>query len=498
MANGRLASKKVLKGKAEKVYTNTSAVSAAVSIHASAHSENTNTNLSLAVDTNATHNLNYVTEKYLLGYDATTNIMALDTYSAYPLGSIAHNIGDIEWSSIQGPRMSYSTSGALGAARSSGTTTNYLRLDPYYLTNPEEYGGKTKPSYITNNSSSGMYYWHDITTGGSQSIGNVVARVYGQDYASADYNTTVSSHNRGMVVDVYKNDAYHDACINWDNNSYMSITSSNATGTTINHQAHRTSDSNFYNCSNNGRDPSSYLHPWYQGVAWFEKGVYVFNAASIDRQRFCMGDFIRASDGAIRPDCIKSSHGTGNQSYQFNSSVPYPVCWMKYNPNNDKYYIAVKQDGIFEFDKSQLNTGSSSRQINEFTAIGPMPHEQMATPVRIDKALWHSVDSTYCAWVTTDFKTWIKATTYWDSQGFGTNAAMAYNTTREQVNLGERKVFVASSGFDSVADDAILEYKTSFNSYERNGLLLNSGDILYAENTGSVDLSVSVMGYEDE
>ena len=498
MANGRLASKKVLKGKAEKVYTNTSAVSAAVSIHASAHSENTNTNLSLAVDTNATHNLNYVTEKYLLGYDATTNIMALDTYSSSRMGSIAHNIGDIEWSSIQGPRMSYSTSGVLGAVRSSGSTTNYLRLDPYYLTNPEEYGGKTKPSYITNNSSSTMYYWYDITSGGQVSIGNVVARVYGQDHTSADYNNTVSSYNRGMVIDVYKNANYDVACINWDDNGYMSIMSSNAAGTAINHQQHRTSDSNYYHVSNNGRDAASYHHPWYQGVAWFEKGVYVFNGASAERARFCMGDFIRMSDGAIRASCISDSHGTSSQAYQFNSNEQYPVCWMKYNPNNDKYYIALKTDGIFEFDRTQLNSGSSSRQITEFTAVGPMPHEQMATPVRIDKALWHSVDSTYCAWVTTDFKTWIKATTYWDSQGFGTNAAMAYNTTREQVNLGERNVHVSSSGFDSVADDAVLEYKTSFNNYERNGLLLSSGDSLYAENTGSVDLSVSVMGYEDE
>ena len=171
---------------------------------------------------------------------------------------------------------------------------------------------------------------------------------------------------------------------------------------------------------------------------------------------------------------------------------------MKYNPNNDKYYLALKNDGILEFDLATLNQGSTGRSITDFTSVAKMPHEQMSTPMRIAKALWHSVDADNVAWVSADFITWTKATTHFDGLGLGANVAAADLTTNQKVNIGESNVHVSSTGFSSVADDAILEYRTSLNSYERNGLLLNSGDTLYAENTGAIDLSVSVMGYEDE
>ena len=498
MANGRLASKKVPKKTAQKVYTNTSVFPASVSIHATAHSETVDTKLSLAVDTNANHTLNFTTQIYGLGFNAASNTVGLDNRTSGQSDAMAHNIGDIGWSSIQGPRISYSIGGALVADREGGSSIyNYLRLDPYYLTNPEEYGGKTKPSYMTNDSSNNVKLWKDVTSGGSLGIGSVVQRVYGSNHSSADYNASWPYYNRGMVFDPYKTEYYNSCMIGWNNDSYMAIMTENAAGTTLNHQSSRSSDAVLYQVSNNGRDPSSYTHPWYQGVMWFEKGVYVCNASSVDRSKFGMGHAIRA-DGSFNENCIYNSYGTGNRSYWFNGSGQYPVCWMKYNPNNDKYYLALKNDGILEFDLATLNQGSTGRSITDFTSVAKMPHEQMSTPMRIAKALWHSVDADNVAWVSADFITWTKATTHFDGLGLGANVAAADLTTNQKVNIGESNVHVSSTGFSSVADDAILEYRTSLNSYERNGLLLNSGDTLYAENTGAIDLSVSVMGYEDE
>ena len=499
MTNGRLASKIINSKKAEMVYKNTSQSSAAVSIQAATLSSTANTTMSLSIDTSTDYSFNYTVGYSTLPKAATTDLAAFDSTSM-----MFHNTGSTSWSSTnRGLRMAYANSSSVSTSPATSSTyqQHHLRIDPYYLTNPEEFGGKETASYITNNGSSTNYLHEDITNGGNRDLAATISRIYSTSSSGNSDSTSWNYYERGMVVDYYQTSAYNCAAIGWDNNAYMSFMTANTAVSGLSNQSNRTSDSCFYAISPSGYDSNSYSHPFYQGVAWFENGIYVSNPANNSNTYFYIGDALYSS-GSRNSNVIYDGWGTGNRTYQFSSGIPaYPVCWMKYNPVAEKWYIAIKSTGIYEFDRTSLHTGSSSRNISDFNKVADMPNDQMSTPMRIDKSLWHSVDSSDEAWISTDLIEWTKASTYYESNYGAENVAASKLLTNGEHALAivdSTDTGYTVSGYDAIPQDGTIEYKTTLSNYERTGLLLSSGDVIYAENSGAAPLAISIMGYEDE
>jgi hypothetical protein len=60
------------------------------------------------------------------------------------------------------------------------------------------------------------------------------------------------------------------------------------------------------------------------------------------------------------------------------------------------------------------------------------------------------------------------------------------------------KLFYTEDNFVNLGTDGILENGTQAKILERTGLMMDSGDKLIVHNSGTVPLSVQVMGYEGQ
>ena len=54
-----------------------------------------------------------------------------------------------------------------------------------------------------------------------------------------------------------------------------------------------------------------------------------------------------------------------------------------------------------------------------------------------------------------------------------------------------------TSNFNALDQAGIIEYQTSFNDYERTGLVISNNDRVIVRNNGSENVAVNVMGYEE-
>ena len=91
----------------------------------------------------------------------------------------------------------------------------------------------------------------------------------------------------------------------------------------------------------------------------------------------------------------------------------------------------------------------------------------------------------------TDLKTWQDADTYYGS----TND---YEAIVGQTNIISNggTVTASKSNIANLGEDGVLEYGTTFNQYERTGLVLSNGDRIVTYNSSTKPYTIQVMGYE--
>ena len=81
-----------------------------------------------------------------------------------------------------------------------------------------------------------------------------------------------------------------------------------------------------------------------------------------------------------------------------------------------------------------------------------------------------------------------------------------YNTTSNYTESLDDDTIVVSDGTDtdkitsnlsSLDQGGLIEHQTSFNDYERTGLVLSNNDRVIVRNHGTEDFAFNVMGYEE-
>lgn len=500
MTSGRLGAAKVSAGTASKIYTNTTGNPVAASLIATALSETENAKLSINVDTTSTTPLNYTVDEYTLNSTvATTDVVAWDDASL-----VAFNRGQTSWDgSYYGPRMKYSTNKTSWTAPGSGSYNNhYLRVDPYFITNPEAYGRDTSGALLLNTND--VYHHADIS---QSTLGATYEYLY-NSASSGDNLTGLSYYSRGFIFDPYTSENADHIGVGIDTNSYMSYTYLTPDSTTNQGQLSRSSDSIIYSIQGGGANPSSYDHPWYAGMMWLEKGVLCVQSAqnSADGIKISnsRGSSYSLGNNYFAADTVSATSGvTYVNSWGFNN----PIGWFKYNPNNDKYYLMIRGGsyaGIYELTTDDLAGGTVSLSTWSTKKVADIPHAQMTTPMRLKASLWYAVDGNGAGWYTTDFITWQTAANYIAANVSTETGVIQFQEGPEYTSLlaggNLNKTFYNITGFDDLNEEGVLEYKTSVSNYERTGLVLSHGDTVYVENAGGskADLAVTLMGFEDD
>tara|TARA_R100000951_G_scaffold34195_2_gene29149 strand:+ start:91 stop:867 length:777 start_codon:yes stop_codon:yes gene_type:complete len=185
--------------------------------------------------------------------------------------------------------------------------------------------------------------------------------------------------------------------------------------------------------------------------------------------------------------------------------------WMKYHAASDKYYLYFYggnsgYNGIWETTRSSLFPGSGNT--NDHTTLESAFTKVSGTtgldgtfattqPQQIGASLWVAFqDST--AWYSTNLINWKTSPDF--------IGELAASDATHVFELNGRKVFAESgspilkglnSGFSNVGSSGRLENGTSVGVYERNGIILNSGDSIYLENLDvSVDVHSTVMALD--
>ena len=223
----------------------------------------------------------------------------------------------------------------------------------------------------------------------------------------------------------------------------------------------------------------------------------------------------QTSSGASYPYHYFYVHGN-NQS---NTGI-YNVNFFEYNPNTSKSYALMywgDKRRLLEFDVDKWEaalaadtgaTGNATQTYDATVAAGlvtdvsstySVPSNmlndatRMAGPiVRVGKSKWLipiKNDSVYTIYETTDFTSY---SVYDHTANYSESVTdnLSVNSTGSVTNS-------TTNNFDLLDKGGAVEHDTSFNQLERTGLVISNNDRVVVRNSGSSDLSVQVMGYEE-
>lgn len=507
MANGRLGSAKINPVNAALLYSNTSGSQAVINIQATGLSSTTNANLALAIDS-ATVALNQTTTATVIpSGDMSQIVYGLDTLSnnrplRYEFFSNTNdnNSGDYPASYWNGSAWFRPGTGFYGAP-------NDQKIDPYFISTPSAYGKVLAelPVAIRYNTSNQnlRFRYHNVGTMTGQQFANT------QQFADPGTSYT-GTYNASYGGFGWSADPYTDYFIGVGDQGYME--SAKVAGTVTNSNSF-TSNSVMYSLFS-GQPVYNYLHYWSAPRIMGSNGLFIMQPTGYSNSQFGIGDIELAA-----------SLGNSGYAYQWTSTASQAawwyigspagtnegmVGWFEYNPNDQRYYfeyVVPSYRNIYSFSRATLlaftNRGTSqSYNFASFTTshgAGPWGTSFVRRPLRIGASLWWTASNNGSAYVSTDLKTWVLATTYFAANGYAANtfnAAQVNNTSYLYAQVSTANISKFESGYLGVSETAVLEYNTSISNYQRTGIVLSNGDKLYAQNYGSVPISATVMGYE--
>ena len=120
---------------------------------------------------------------------------------------------------------------------------------------------------------------------------------------------------------------------------------------------------------------------------------------------------------------------------------------------------------------------------------------KMTIPVRIAYGTWMSYDSNGNPYFTSDLITW-KTLANYDAGSADISGAKLFNEDSNQKRFyldASNTLKSIDTGFAGISLDGQIENKTQVGNYERSGLIIPKGESLYMENTGTCNVSTSVL-----
>ena len=517
MASGRLGSALIPAKRTTVVYDNTSGGSAAISLMAKMRSSTSNGTISIVLDSSATDaetttqigSSSYIKEAIKLFYNSgITAVTGKLEYTNYNTTSTKQlKVTDFSDSSV-------TTYNDAMYSNSQWTTTDYADWGLIATHIPLPNGGSSlyvrfiTPSVQT--AFGGLAFNKRLLNNGSPAP---TSAFYG--------NVSSSNSSHGSATDMYCDRVPSFA---YNNNAYMGAVWLHSNGTQAN-TGTRTSNSLMHAYMGGNHDPGSSQDR--QRNVFASGGIAMF-ASRIEQQGYivCYGR-TGASDDRIQQVIEDNPTGNGtNYPYHYryihgnnetNTDI-HNITFFEYNPNTGKSYALMywgDKRRLLEFDvdawEAKLaaddgTTGNANQTydntvsaglVTDISSVAPSnmlkDNTQMAAPiVRVGKYKWLipiRSDTQWLIYETTDFKSY-----------------SVYDHTANYAELVTDDLSVNSTGsvtnklannFDSMDKSGAIEHDTSFNQLERTGLVISNNDRVVVRNSGSSDLSVQVMGYEE-
>jgi hypothetical protein len=511
------ASATVVATKAGIVYTNTHSGPQVVTL--SVHSDNNTTNpaINVAVDSVKTRTLNFIGTRGTLAQAPVSGELDLATLNGSPYA---------------GNRVTMNTAVAMPPMGGNGTyyssfnnnNDRAFMIDPYFWVNPSAFNQKSDTRYVYNYGATAYLKY----------AGNAKdTRDQFLDYrmTSATWNATAGTNlaTASLTYDggpLRASCLYTDTAIATQTSGYMSMVEFTSDSTS--RVGSRSSNSFYYNYTGSSYNPISYhFDDNYRINVRTDGGMYVmdyypssnsnrtYKLAFIDAMTFKggAGKYSNAQSSYSQTDLISDTIQPWHARVTVNNTPTGNLIasWMKYHAASDKYYLYFyggnsAYNGIWETTRSSLfpgdgNTNDHNSIEEAFTKVsgttGLTGNFATTQPQQIGASLWVAFTAS-SAWYSTNLINWKTAPDFIGESG-ASEATHVFE-------LNGRKVFAESgspilkglsSGFSNVDSSGRLENGTAVGVYERNGIILNSGDSIYLENLDiSTDVHSTVMALD--
>lgn len=519
MASGRLGSALIGASRTITVYDNTSGFSAAISLLAKMKSSTSNGTISIILDSSSTAP---ETSSQISTTSFNNEVLKLFYNSTSP-ASVSSVTGKFEYDTYASSNRGVEITEFPSNTVTSGQIASYA-VNPIWLTTdwndwgvPGNYIGVFRGD---SNGSVRFYTQTQIDNAGIAFEKYLINASQTAPSGTYDSATSTSYADYKGAIDPYCNvQPYFHA----SSNAYMGVVYLHTNGASARNHT-RTSNSLVYQyISNSASYDSANFNPLYfasGGIAIFThrmtQTVYIV----------CYGRDV--STNARIEQVIENNPTTTGASYPLhyriatgntlNSTNNYTVNFFEYNPNTQKSYALMYWDGkrrLLEFDvagwESKLasddgSTGNTVQTLDTTISAGLVTDISDNAPdlflkdntrrggpiVRNGKSSWIipiRSGSTYTIYQTNDFK---KYSVYDTTANFsetldGDTVVISDGTDTDKI----------TSSFDSLDQAGLLEFETSFNDFERTGLVLSNNDRVIVRNNGTENIAVNVMGYEE-
>jgi len=503
--------------KAAKIFTNDSASPVVVAINAISADNTKNPKCSIVIDKtpNPDHQLNFTSISDTLAQNITYNTGDFDL-TATTKGTTILSVG------IGGAKQAMTFNGTQYNMQSGADQGfRYQIFEPYFFENPAAYNKAT--AYGVMLPSSNDVRFHTDLAADKSFFQNWLAASYSANGTTYIESHGISYYNRAVICDPWT-DTF--MCVH--HNGYMTggyFYSFNGTSSVSKTSGNRTSDSFTYNYGHTSSgDWNGYAAD--DGVTLdfqSDGGVFVFGlhsgvtpAASkgsqhrlglISARRWRNNDSYTAGASTIKnakdgttnqgPSLFIATGSAWNARLQMDGDGGNSASWIKYNPNNDRYYLNIQGNnsdrrGIWSFDHEDVFAGTNVRDFYSVLTKETGTHDltqKTTQPQRIGASLWVCFTSMTKgdALYSTDLINWKTAAEHTGNED-AVLVAMdnAKTPPVEKFMLSgaanNNKLRTTNTGFSQIPQAGLLENGVGVGTFERNGLVLNSGDSLYLEN----------------
>ena len=510
------SSNTVAANKAGKIFTNNTASPVVVTINAISADNTKNPKCSIVVDSEGNYTLNFTSVVNTLAQNITYNTGDFDLLSATAQGTTILSVG------IGAAKQAMTFNGTqYNKPSDSYQGMRYQIYEPYFFENPAAYNKATAYGAVLVNTND--YYFHtDLAADKS----------FFQNWLQGSWNSSGTTYIDSLGLSYYNragiHDPWTDTFMGVHNNGYMtagyfysfngassvSRTSSNASSNSFVYSYGHTSSGDWDNYAANDGVTLDFqsdggvfvfgLHSSKTGSAsksvqnslglisarrWRNNNTYTAGATSI----------LNAKDGT-------SSAGIANLIYtgdnyharlQLNHGTGNSASWIKYNPTTDRYYLNIQgsdttKQGIWSFDHEDVFNTANLREFDSVCTKETATHaltQKTTQPQRIGASLWVCFTSNTKgdALYSTDLINWKTAAEHTGVSNAVLVAMDNSKTPPEQKfmitgSANNNKLSATSTGFSSIPKSGLLENGVGVGTFERNGIVLNSGDNLYLEN----------------
>jgi hypothetical protein len=510
------SSNTVAAGKAEKIFTNNTGLPVVVAINAISADNTKNPKCSIVVDSEGDYPLNFLQTANTLAQNITYNTGDFDLLDD-PKGSSILSVGAIGASK---QAMTYNGN-LVNISSSADQGFRYQIFEPYFLENPAAYNKAT--AYGGFMPSSNTYRFHTDLAADKSFFADWLQTTYTNTGTTYIDSTSVSYYNRAAICDPWTDvfmSVHHNGYMtaghfyNFNGVSNVSVGSSNVTSNSFTYNYGHTSSGDWDNYAANDGLTLDFQSDGGVFVFGLHNSISSSNSKNVqaklgfisarrwrNNNNYTAGatNILNAKDGT-------TSQGNGGLVYtgdnyharlQLNHGTGNSASWIKYNPTTDRYYLNIQgsdteRQGIWSFDHEDVFNSSSERQFDSILTKEIATHDltqKTTQPQRIGASLWVCFTSNTKgdALYSTDLINWKTAA---EHTGIANAVLVAMDNSKtvpeQQFMVSgasyNTKLNKTATGFSSIPQSGLLENGVGIGTFERNGIVLNSGDNLYLEN----------------